>query len=523
MTQASQNITQQWKDGGVVGADLQGQSTVSKKYVDDQLAIRDGNIAAASGAAGAAQESIDNHIVDPKAHPAQNITYSGAIIGTSNVKQALDKTKQTIDDLILGSGDSGPEVSAARGGYPLLGDRLDASDADLAKTVKVDELVFNVKNHGATGDGFTDDTAAIKSAIDIINNRGGGTLYFPKGRYLISSTLVLSKSAIIRGDGSHITAIVCNSGFTTQYDSVIVFRYDTNHCDAVSMYDIRVMIGAQPAHGITGYSVYDSVVFQNVIVEGTDKTHSCFRFIPHPDLLDIDPVSQTLLLNNCIGYVGADDATAPVFYFESVQEMNMIGCKAFAQSLDFKTLSAGFVFDCCRGVTMVGCSIGGGGAVGAEEIYPIQITASYRTSRGFLITGLTVESAPKVLYVKGKPNDPVTEVNLIANRNEGSGGANPTIYLEHVRDSNIEVLTGTTTQINVTNSIVRNPQNLQFLNDELHQESAGVEVLISKYPYAIGTGLFLLVNNGTVADLRQVNIGAPDSAGSGYRTLRVLN
>lgn len=45
---------------------------------------------------------------------------------------------------------------------------------------------YNVKAFGAKGDGATDDTTAIQSAIDYILNIGGGILYFPNGIYVVS-------------------------------------------------------------------------------------------------------------------------------------------------------------------------------------------------------------------------------------------------------------------------------------------------------------------------------------------------
>jgi hypothetical protein len=45
---------------------------------------------------------------------------------------------------------------------------------------------INVKTFGATGDGTTDDTAAIQSAIDFANSAGGGTVFFPAGTYYVS-------------------------------------------------------------------------------------------------------------------------------------------------------------------------------------------------------------------------------------------------------------------------------------------------------------------------------------------------
>lgn len=68
--------------------------------------------------------------------------------------------------------------------------------------------VFNVKTYGATGNGVTDDTAAIATAKAAVEATGiGGNLYFPAGDYKISSMLqfgVVSapqKNITISGDG----------------------------------------------------------------------------------------------------------------------------------------------------------------------------------------------------------------------------------------------------------------------------------------------------------------------------------
>jgi len=54
------------------------------------------------------------------------------------------------------------------------------------------EIAFNVKLFGAKGDGTTDDTAALQTAISAVKTAGGGTLLFPKGTYLISNQLSIS-------------------------------------------------------------------------------------------------------------------------------------------------------------------------------------------------------------------------------------------------------------------------------------------------------------------------------------------
>ena len=45
----------------------------------------------------------------------------------------------------------------------------------------------NVKAYGAKGDGVTNDRAAIQAAIDA----GAGTIYFPKGSYLVNTGLTI--------------------------------------------------------------------------------------------------------------------------------------------------------------------------------------------------------------------------------------------------------------------------------------------------------------------------------------------
>jgi hypothetical protein len=50
----------------------------------------------------------------------------------------------------------------------------------------IEDMVVNVKDYGATGDGVTDDRAAINLAFAEVIGRGAGTVYFPAGTYRIT-------------------------------------------------------------------------------------------------------------------------------------------------------------------------------------------------------------------------------------------------------------------------------------------------------------------------------------------------
>ncbi|AQQ70717.1 parallel beta-helix repeat-containing protein [Limihaloglobus sulfuriphilus] len=62
---------------------------------------------------------------------------------------------------------------------------------------------FNVKDYGAFGDGEADDTAAIQAAVDAAYNSYGksGTVYMPRGVYVITDTITLYNCISILGDG----------------------------------------------------------------------------------------------------------------------------------------------------------------------------------------------------------------------------------------------------------------------------------------------------------------------------------
>ena len=81
---------------------------------------------------------------------------------------------------------------------------------------KADKISINIKDYGAKGDGTTDDTLAIQTALD--KNNYNCEIVFPKGVYKITKSLLIPASSfglIIKGYGA--TIIANKSSFTGDF------------------------------------------------------------------------------------------------------------------------------------------------------------------------------------------------------------------------------------------------------------------------------------------------------------------
>lgn len=75
------------------------------------------------------------------------------------------------------------------------------------KEIKSDNSIFNVKDFGVLGDGITDDSDAIQRVLDTVGaptypSVRGGIVYFPKGVYRLSKTLLIRRGISLQGAGS---------------------------------------------------------------------------------------------------------------------------------------------------------------------------------------------------------------------------------------------------------------------------------------------------------------------------------
>ena len=123
------------------------------------------------------------------------------LMNAQNINQSNVDVQNQLDEIIVESGTSDAEVVQSRLAYngeefTTLKNRLDKRDENLLTRT------INAIDFGIVGDGVTDDTLAIQSALDYAKDNGG-ELFLPEGTYLISSTLYLN-GVTLRGNVGNI-------------------------------------------------------------------------------------------------------------------------------------------------------------------------------------------------------------------------------------------------------------------------------------------------------------------------------
>lgn len=118
---------------------------------------------------------------------------------------------------------------------------------------------ISVKDFGAVGDGTTDDTTAIQNAINSLSSTGG-SVYFPTGQYLISTTLTVSTQGITLF-GSNSTALWDSATSILSGGSQIV-KKSTMTTDAIQVSNLRFQMQDLAVRGQSG-NTGDGVYLQN--------------------------------------------------------------------------------------------------------------------------------------------------------------------------------------------------------------------------------------------------------------------
>lgn len=154
---------------------------------------------------------------------------------------------------------------------------------------------------GAKADGVTDDTAAIQAAFNACNAEGGGTVYFPKGLYLLGDAIKFYSNMHIVGEQGAV--LLQRDGNTGGYNYGNLMRNYNN--------------------GGGGYSVTENVVIEGITFDGGDQD-------THPSTLLAFCHSQNVTVKGCRFVNGLGNSTvgnAHDIEVNSSQKVKIINCE----------------------------------------------------------------------------------------------------------------------------------------------------------------------------------------------------
>jgi hypothetical protein len=156
---------------------------------------------------------------------------------------------------------------------PLIGNEvfpLDQNGVTKKSPISAVLYVANVKFYGATGDGVTDDSAAIQLAVDSNN-----AVYFPSGTYRVNTPIALKSNNMLFGDGA--SSVIYYTGTATSQ-------------------------GALYANSGSAFTYVENLVVQNLKILGTVATAGFSEFV---HLISFSGV-RNCLIDSCeiVGFRG---------------------------------------------------------------------------------------------------------------------------------------------------------------------------------------------------------------------------
>ncbi|NYE07277.1 hypothetical protein F4694_004062 [Bacillus niacini] len=141
-----------------------------------------------------------------------------------DVDTDIQAQKKRVDDLIVGTPQPS-EVVDSRGGFPVLGDRLNDLTSNLAQSAKqLNNIAIDLmQDYGADFTGVSDHGSLLQQAIDFVASNGGGVVYLPKGTLKSTVNILVKSNVEVKGNGKSKTIIqfIGCSGFVSPTDTYI--------------------------------------------------------------------------------------------------------------------------------------------------------------------------------------------------------------------------------------------------------------------------------------------------------------
>ncbi|MDD4913284.1 MAG: glycosyl hydrolase family 28-related protein [Sideroxydans sp.] len=129
-----------------------------------------------------------------------------------------DTTGKRLVAYVLQAGTSLIDL-ASSSGSALMGTIQSGTGAVARTQASKNSDVVSVKDFGAVGDGVTDDTLAFAAVRSYLSVLGGGTMYVPKGHYIVTSDLVITaNNTCILGEGN--ASLIEFQSSSLKYDAI---------------------------------------------------------------------------------------------------------------------------------------------------------------------------------------------------------------------------------------------------------------------------------------------------------------
>jgi len=202
---------------------------------------------------------------------------------------------------------------------------------------------YDVRAFGATGDGKALDTPAINRAIEAAAAAGGGTVFFPAGRYLCYSIHLQSKVGILLEHGATIVAADPASDPTQSYDAAESNKPWENYQDYGHNHWHNSLIWGE---GLSDISICGPGLIWG---KGLSRGWGAGPIAENPGV-----ANKTIALKNCRNVVLRDFSILHGGHFgilaTGVDNLTI-------DNLKIDTNRDGMDVDCCRNVRISNCSV----------------------------------------------------------------------------------------------------------------------------------------------------------------------
>ena len=198
--------------------------------------------------------------------------------------------------------------------------------------------IFNVLDFGAKADGITLDSPAIQKAVDEATRQGGGTVYFPKGSYVLATVFLKDNVHIKFEKGTFILGSLNFYDFAQQEEIDFPIYQDQSH----TYFHLGMFVGI----GVNNISITGKATIDMRSVWDEDDVRKIVHRGPKP--ISLKECNNVVLADFEIKY-----ATDLAIYFAGCNDVDIHGIK-------MKVYIDGISPDNCKNVDIYDCDIEAG-------------------------------------------------------------------------------------------------------------------------------------------------------------------